>query len=79
MTNIEPQPTAPQVDNVTRAVVALTAFADLDREGAARLLRIWKHFGELTGPDVEEILRHFPTAGPSPDESHFDVPDGFVR
>jgi hypothetical protein len=61
MADIEPHITA-------RAVVALSAFggADLDRETAARLIRGWKHWHDLSGPDVEEVLRNFPLGEPDP-------------
>jgi hypothetical protein len=55
---------------VTRAVLALNAFGDedLDRERAAKLIRMWRYFRDLTAPDVEEVLRHFPVGEPDPYE-----------
>jgi len=57
----------PEPSVVARAVVALTAFSDdLDRETAAKLIRMWRHFRDLTPADLEEVLRHFPVAEPDP-------------
>lgn len=51
---------------VDRAVAALVAFGEFDADVVARLLPMWRRYGELTAADVEAVIGWFTVGGDTP-------------